>query len=337
MATEAHVSGRCYKLRLISLIDKIRVSFNFSVEDCLNADDAMLITLVLQSINKTIHYQFIPLLDGWLQDDNIEISIGLESQDTYAAHVKKKADRFVSQPPDYELFKPQKYTEKNKNGGVKVEYGVSYPINMQQFLGLAQTEIISSKGRKFALPVFSVESIGLQKLKHIRRRMIEIIYDALVKFSEHVVSNNAVLDAAYQMVLNEDWFIEKTIGDVVYSEEDEPNKVQLISRWEPDYIYHIARITPYEGDVYDLLFMVYWRAVSWDFFERPGSLSWINSNTLKFKPNSRGDRDLSFKIDRGPIDFSYYFEEPRHRSQQFIIHLLEDPSAVNKRHLKLNY
>ena len=216
------------------------------------------------------------------------------------------------------------------------EYYFRKEFDPDQFRDLASAEIDADEGIPFAIPMHDTRLISSDRKQDIRDTLLNMYYEGLKEVSKFVNVDLSVLKSAYETTKSQSWFIEQSIGEIVSSTGKIPSKAQLIARWEPDYLFHSARIFEEDGSTRDVLFMIYWRLISKDFFNNPGRLSWINKNTLKFIPKHQDEYRFVFDINKGPIDFSYYFDPPRCRATKFYDHLLEDNEPYERKVLYLN-
>lgn len=293
------------------------------------------VRLILGGIEKILEYQFFSKLNHWTDLENIEIDIIYHSKGSYCDIVKKNANYFVSRPPPF-ILDEISITEGRKTSN-NTRYALHKIYDCFQFRDLAQAEVEVKKGVPFVFPVYDINKIPEKRIQEVRDEILELYYLGLKEIGENTGANQGVLDRAYEATKCEPWFVEKTIGDIIYSRGKNPSRAQLFARWIPDYVYHYARLFKEDGSWEDMLFMVYWRMVGSRLLENPGHLSWVDKSTLKFIPKNRSDYRIAFKVDKGPIDFSYYYDEPQRRAGRFYSHVADLAELGGSNIVRMNF
>lgn len=286
---------------------------------------------VIRGISKILEYQLFSELDESWVHQNTFISVYYYSPESIQT-LKPFNDlpRLNAMPLDGGITL-QDYSDSDE----KV-YFFRKKFDANQFRDLAAAEIEVDEGIPFALVVYDINKVEAARIQEVRNILLDMYYESLKQVAQCIDLDVSILEKAYQSTKNKKWFIEQEVGEIVCSRGKTLSKAQLIARWEPDYIFHSARIFEDDGSSRDILFMIYWRLVSGEFFNAPGRLSWVNKNTLKFIPNYRDEYRLVFDVNKGPIDFSYYFEPPRSRATKFYDHLLTDDEPYERKILYLN-
>ena len=308
---------------MVSVFDG-SIGFTYDREDHLIHED---MNWVLSGISKILQHQLYPKLKGWTTFDDKYISIEFNNL--------KNSDFDNVNSMCFHEIKIQE-PKKSADGGI-TKHQLGIEINLDQFLDLEAAMIDVDEGVPFALPIYDIHQLEPYRIKEVRDLVLDYYYAGLEHIGSVIDADFDVLKKAFDKTRAESWYVEKEIGEVVLSRGKNPSKAQLIARWEPDYIYHYARVFKEDGTSEDLLFMVYWRMIGGAFFEDPGRLSWMNSNTLKFIPNRSDDYRIAFKVDKGPIDFSHYYDPPRRRATKFYSHLSEAAQEEGTNTIRMNF
>lgn len=261
-------------------------------------------SFVVSGMIQILKYRLLTELDGWLDPKDVEISIVFISQIEFDMAKQKHKDSLTKKPFLITLDEIDVFVPVRKLQGTATSYTLRTIADLQPFLDLANA-LVTPDTENSNL-VYNVRKLRPERLREVNAALLMMIYEGLKRVARHIGADIEVLDAAFSKVRKTDWFIEQKIGDIVSSRGKNPRRAQFIVRWEPDYIYHYARLFHDDGTYDDLLFMVYWRWVGGWLIETPGRLSWMNQDTLKFIPASRENYRFAFKVDQGPIDFSAY-------------------------------
>jgi len=292
---------------------------------------------VIGGILKILEHQFLPKLSEWSTFEDKQITIVYHNFGDLSKNDEVKAcySQKVNCPIEFRKINIKTPRKSNDDGAT--EYILIGETDLDQFLDLEEAMVSVNEGVPFAVPVYDISKIRSERVQEVRDLILGFYYEGLKAIEKEIGANPQVLDQAYMETKKEAWFLEKEVGDIVLSRGKNPSKAQLIARWEPDYIYHSAKLFKDDGSSEDLLFMVYWRMIGGAFFENPGRLSWMNSNTLKFIPKRNDDYRIAFEVDKGPIDFSYYYDPPRCRATKFYSHLSEAAQEEGTNTIRMNY
>jgi len=296
-----------------------------------------MVRIIISGISDILEHQLYSRLIGWINPVEIKIGITYHSNGTYSAISNKYASYFVPRPVPFELNKIETVVPQRKSHGSATKYELIKLYDCHQFRDLAISEVEVQEGLPFVFPVYDIRKIAPERIQEVRDILLSMYYSGLKEVGEFIGLDLDILKKAYEETKCESWFIEKPIGEIVSSRGKNPSKAQLVARWDPDYIYHYARISNEDGSFRDLLFMVYWRMIGGGFFNDPGRLSWIDKTTLKFIPKGRSEYRIAFKTDRGPIDFSYYYEAPQRRAGKFYSHVMDGANIEESNTVRMNF
>jgi len=287
------------------------------------------IKFVISGIIKILEYQLTSRMGNLKVPNESDISIAFYSPKSVEA-LDPFNDQYVSTRHSNDV------TFRDTSMYYKNEFNYRKKFDPLQFKDLAIANVEVVDGIPFALPVFDIRKISSSRIREVRDILLDMYYEGLKAVIACFDGDISNFENTFKSVKSQNWYLEKPIGDIVQSRGNAPSKAQLIVRWEPDYIYHTARIFNDDGSTQDILFMIYWRLIGSNFFNHPGRLSWVNKETLKYIPKSRDDYRFVFDVNKGPIDFSYYFEPPRNRADTFYTHLLRDHEDGSRKILYLN-
>jgi len=312
----------------------VNVNIGFGLSE-IDYPEYEIVRLILGGIEDVLQYQFFLRLYDWVEQENIEIDLSYHSKGSYEKIVSTNANYFVSRPPPFVLDEVA-ITEGRKSSN-NTRYTLHKIFDCFRFRDLAEAEIEVKKGVPFVFPVYDLNKIPEKRIKEVKDEILELYYLGLKEIGEEIGARQDRLDRAYTETKCEPCFVEKIIGDMVYSRGKNPSCAQLFARWTPDYVHHYARLFKEDGSWEDFLFMVYWRVLGVGLLENPGRLSWVDKSTLKYIPKNRSDYRIAFKVDKGPIDFSYYYEEPRRRAGRFYSHVMDVAESEGSNTVRMNF
>jgi len=292
--------------------------------------------LLFGGISKIICFQFSEhLTDKW-QSAPLRIKINFVSQDRVNS-INAKNENTAIKRNKIVLKLDEVLTQDLGADGTSIVLSVVLPLDEFKDLGGAIDCV--EPGKDFAIPVNNVRNIPEDLLIETRQKLILAIYEALQRISQNLGLDMRVLELACEAVRADKWYVERDIGAPVTGRGKDAVTAQLIGRWEPDYVYHYARLFDESDHHRDVLFMIYWRSVGLHLLDNPGRLSWSGQNELKYIPTSRDEFRLAFKTNKGDVDFGYYFDPPQRRSSIFYAHFADaQMKAFEKNNtIKLNF
>jgi len=234
---------------------------------------------ILDGIAKIISYQLSNhLVDRW-HKSNPDISVQFISQSSLD-YVRTHNEKYFSKRMKINLAMDEVSVADDDPNDFSASFSTEIDFTKFDFL-LAAVEMVD-EGVEFAIPVNNIRKISPDEIIEVRKVILDEIFKALSIISKEIGADIELLEKTCEAVKREPWFIEREMGDVVLSRGKNPRKAQLIGRWEPDYVYHTARIFDDVEGPKDILFMIYWRMVGIGLLRSPGRLSWIDKETSIF-------------------------------------------------------
>jgi len=203
---------------------------------------------VIRGISKILEYQLFSELDESWVHQNTFISVYYYSPESIQT-LKPFNDlpRLNAMPLDGGITL-QDYSDSDE----KV-YFFRKKFDANQFRDLAAAEIEVDEGIPFALVVYDINKVEAARIQEVRNILLDMYYESLKQVAQCIDLDVSILEKAYQSTKNKKWFIEQEVGEIVCSRGKTLSKAQLIARWEPDYIFHSARIFEDDGSSRDIL------------------------------------------------------------------------------------